>query len=133
MPRRQLARKPRPTAERNLRLVPPPRPKRRPKRRWKIGRIRKPKYEDNITLHRYEEEFVLRVITERGGAVTLRELVRSEPERWNTRLLGMTLMRLYKSKRVTAALGHGAHAKVAPFHLTFTIPPKPTIGDKHGR
>lgn len=101
MSKRQFARKPRETAERNLRLVPPPKPKRRPKRRrWKIGRTRRPKYAHNFALHAYEETVVLATIGEMGGRASVRSITDKYPDRFLRPLLWKTLNRLARSGKL---------------------------------
>lgn len=94
MARRQSLRKPEDRAERNLRLVPPPKPKRRPKRRFKLGKvIGKLPYKRNWRLHEHEDAFVLALIRERGeGSVA--GWCQTEPGRWDALYLAHCFKRL---------------------------------------
>lgn len=119
MSQRQFARKLRPPAERNLRLVPPPKPKRRPKRRWKIGRILKWKYDQQTWLHAYEEELVLAAMRARNGVASIATLCAEEPERWNPSYLRKTFWRLRRAGKVAGPrYNRGGHFGS---QLTYTI------------
>jgi hypothetical protein len=106
MTKRQLARKPRDTAERNLRLVPPPKPRRRRKLRFKWNvRALKAKYPPELL--RFEEDVVLRVVRDMGGRASVRQIMDRHPERFREKGLWWTLLRLASTDRLgyTARLG----------------------------
>lgn len=105
MARRQLARKERETAERNLRAVETPKPTPRP-RRWKTGRIRKPSYQGSPELLKYEEEVVMRVMRDCGRA-SVRYLLWRYPDRFTERELWLTLVRLTFQERLESGRGLG--------------------------
>jgi hypothetical protein len=89
----------------NLRLVPPPAPVKRARRRWKIGRVRKPKYPELKALHEFEESlvFTTMLIDERRGCpphMSVRALMDRHPGRFNERELWLTLVRLKRSSHL---------------------------------
>lgn len=110
MKRLELVRKGEEPAARNLRLVPPPKPRRRPRRRWKTGRIRKPEYQAVPELLRYEEQIVLKVFRETeervGRALSTKGLMNLHPGRFERRYLYLTLMRL-AAQGFLITHGHG--------------------------
>jgi hypothetical protein len=93
--------------------------KRKSTRKWRpkwIGkRITRRKYADDKELHAYEEHVVLRVMRERDGFGDPHEWWRSEPERWNRRLLNQTFLRLENQCRVTLLARHVTRIN---FHAT---------------
>lgn len=135
MSKLQSVRKTRDTAERNLRLVPPPRLTRRPKRRrWKIGRTRRPKYDHNFALHAHEEVVVLAAVVEMGGEASVRSLDCHYPHRFHRRELWKTLNRLARKGKLTTK-GERTRWFRGPTYpgVIFAVPPEPEIGGKHGR
>lgn len=117
MSRLQFARKPAQSAERNLRLVPPPRKGRRP--RLKIGRILRPKYDNNHALHAYEHEIVLAAMRAHGGVVSVNTLCSQEPGRWNAKTLQVALVRMAKAKLIegSGTRGLGAFGRSLTYRL----------------
>lgn len=104
MSRRQLARRPENRAERNLTLVPPPKPRRRPKSRFKVGRaLFKAKWPPERLA--YEEDIVYGVVVAMGGKVTVREMLDRYPGRFDDQHLYWTLCRLVGSGRLSSGRG----------------------------
>lgn len=110
MSQRQFARKSREPAARNLRLVPPPKRRRRPKRRFKVGRpVFKAKWPPELLA--YEEDIAYRVVVEMGGSVTLRAMLDRYPGRFDDQHLYWTLCRLVGSGRLCSGKGIGRRSR----------------------
>lgn len=106
MPKRQFARKQREAAQPNLRLVSPPKPKRRT-RRWKLPRSMRGfrwSYKRARWLHAHEERFVMATLIERGGTGSAAGWTLREPLRWDRPLLAKTFKRL-SAKGYVHAIG----------------------------
>lgn len=108
MPKRQFARKQREAAQPNLRLVSPPKPKRRT-RRWKLPpnlrKTRKAKWPPELL--RFEEDTVLRAVEDLGGRATVERLTQEWPGRFREKQLWWALIRLADAERLKTAPGLG--------------------------
>lgn len=138
MSQRKLARKTEQGSARKLHLVPDPKPapaprRRRRKRSWKLGRVRKLKYQQHLALHAYEDELILRVIAEQfDGQASPALMAAREPGRWHVRELTRAMSRMNQQAKLYALSGRRSWAfnSSRNANRTYTLhPPTPVRRD----
>lgn len=128
MSQRKFARKATATPRPNLRLVSPPKPRRR-RSRFKLPanlrRQRKAKYVPELL--QYEEDVVLGAVRELAsaapmGKVTVARLEKRWPDRFRRKQLWWTLLRLAEDERLQTAPGLGLihHHRTRPGNMFFS-------------